>query len=152
MSASPTRRRYPIPTRLTVEPSIIRTELGPVPIDLTFRQAAIQALTAGFLYWLWQGSGWPISLASLVSGVVILLVTVITFVTIGGRSADLWLRAVLLYLGHPRRLAWRAGASEIELPAAPITRVGPPLTVTRAPHPFTAAPDLNTPDPALAVN
>lgn len=147
MNATPSRRRYPIPTHLAVEPSIIRTELAPLPIDLTFRQAAILAVTAGFLYWLWQGSGWPVALAGVATVAVVLLAAVVAFVTIGGRSADLWLRAVLHYRGRPRRLVWRAAPHAIERPAAPVTRVGPPLTVAWAPRPL--APAI---DPASAAD
>ena len=52
-------KRYRIPTHLAVEPSLVRAELGPIPVDLTFRQATALALAAGFAYWLWQGSGLP---------------------------------------------------------------------------------------------
>ena len=141
MNATPSRRRYPIPTHLTVEPSIVRTELGPIPVDLTFRQAAILAVTAGFLYWLWQGSGWPVALAGVATVAVVLLAAVIAFVTVGGRSADLWLRAVLHYLSRPRRLVWRAAPHAIDRPAAPVTRVGPLMSVAWAPRSLAASPD-----------
>ena len=141
MSAPAPRRRYPIPTHLTVEPSIIRTEFGPIPVDLTFRQAAILACAAGLLYWLWQGSGWPVALAGVVTVGVSLAAAATAFVTIGGRSADLWLRAVLHYRGRPRRLVWRAAPHTIDLPAVPVTRVGPPMTVAWASRSLPAAPN-----------
>lgn len=144
MNAPASRRRYPIPTHLTVEPSIIRTELGPLPIDLTFRQAAILALAAGFLYWLWQGSGWPSLLAGIASAVVTLLAAMLAFVTVGGRSADLWLRAVLHYLGRPRQLAWRTRADGVDRPTASSIQAGPPLAVTWSPRPNVAVSDPAT--------
>jgi hypothetical protein len=42
--------RYRIPTHLAVEPSLVRCELGPDPVDLTFRQAAALACAAGVAY------------------------------------------------------------------------------------------------------
>ena len=57
--------RYRIPTHLAVEPSLVRCELGPLPVNLTFRQAAALACAAGVAYWLWQGSGLPMADAAL---------------------------------------------------------------------------------------
>jgi hypothetical protein len=101
-------KRYRIPTHLTVEPSLVRAELGPIPIDLTFRQATALALAAGFAYWLWQGSGLPTALAIALTLAALAVALLAAFVAVGGRSADLWLRDLLRHLARPRRLTWRA--------------------------------------------
>ena len=97
-------KRYRIPTHLTVEPSLIRAELGPIPVDLTFRQAMALAAAAGFAYWLWQGSRLPLWLVIPLALAALLLALTAAFVSIGGRSADLWLRDLLHYVArHPLR-------------------------------------------------
>jgi hypothetical protein len=108
-------KRYRIPTHLTVEPSLVRAELGPIPIDLTFRQATALALAAGVAYWLWQGSGLPTALAVALTTAALAVALLAAFVAVGGRSADLWLRDLLRHLARPRRLIWRATTD----PAAP---------------------------------
>ena len=121
--------RYPIPTHLTVEPSLIRAELGPIPIDLTFRQATALACAAGLAYWLWQGSGLPVGLVVPLALLALAGVLVTAFVTVGGRSADLWLRDVLHYALRPHRLVWRAEGVLPALPPPPTTNTGPPLAL-----------------------
>jgi hypothetical protein len=98
--------RYRVPTHLDVEPSLIRAELGPIPVDLTFRQAAGLAGAAAVAYWLWQGSGLPFVLTIAATLAVAVATLIAAFVSIGGRSADLWLRDALHYAVRPRRLAW----------------------------------------------
>jgi hypothetical protein len=134
--------RYRIPTHLTVEPSLIRTELGPFAIDLTFRQATILACAAGLLYWLWQGSGWPVLLAAGASVAVALLAVVSAFVTIGGRSADLWLHDALHHAVRPRRLVWLA--DEAALP-----ETDPAVTWADAPLRLIWSPAAERADPVL---
>jgi hypothetical protein len=100
--------RYRIPTHLVVEPSLVRFELGPFPIDLTFRQAAALACVAGFAYWLWQGSGLPTGLVVALALAALAVALLAAFLTVGERSADRWLLDVLHYLARPRRLVWRS--------------------------------------------
>jgi hypothetical protein len=100
-------RRYRIPTHLAVEPSLIRAELGPFPIDLTFRQATALALAAGFAYWLWQDSGLPMALVVALALAALAVAIVTAFTTVAGRSADLWLRDLLHFTVRPHRLTWR---------------------------------------------
>jgi hypothetical protein len=100
-------KRYRVPTHLTVEPSLVRAELGPIPVDLTFRQATALALAAGFAYWAWQGSGLPMPLALGLAMAALAVALVSAFVTVGGRSADLWLRDLLHFSVRPHRLTWR---------------------------------------------
>ena len=133
MNTPTVRRRYPIPTHLAVEPPLLRTELGPVPVDLTFRQAAILALAAGGAYWLWQGSGLPAGLAAVLTGLTGLLTLTAAFITVGGRSADLWLRDVLHYAGRPRRLVWQADAGVTRLSVPWEAPSGPPPVLGWAP-------------------
>jgi hypothetical protein len=102
--------RYRIPTHLTVEPSLVRCELGPIPVDLTFRQATALALAAGFAYWAWQGSGLPTALVVVLATAALAVAFLAAFVTVGGRSADLWLRDLLHFTVRPHRLAWWAEA------------------------------------------
>ena len=138
-------RRYRIPTHLTVEPSLIRTELGPFAIDLTFRQAATLATAAGFGYWLWQGSGLPLPAVIALGLAALLLALAAAFVTVDGRSADLWLRDALRYAARPHVLLWRAAAPPDPAPP-PGTWAEHPLRVTwAAPDP---APDPDPPAPA----
>ena len=114
-------KRYRIPTHLTVEPSLVRAELGPHPgrPDLPAGDGA--GLAAGFAYWLWQGSGLPTALVDRAdAGGAGGRRSLAAFVTVGGRSADLWLRDLLHYAARPRRLAWRAAdaASPADAPSA----------------------------------
>ena len=125
--------RYPIPTHLTVEPSLIRAELGPIPVDLTFRQATVLACAAGFAYWLWQGSGLPVGLVVVLALLALAVALVTAFVTVGGRSADLWLRDLLHYAVRPHCLVWRADGARPALQRAPTADAGPPLTLAWAP-------------------
>ena len=63
------------------------------------------------------------------------------FATVGGRSADLWLRDALRHLARPRRLVWRPDgipAPRYEEPGD----AGPPLAVAWAtPRPAEASAD-----------
>ena len=125
-------RRYRVPTHLGVEPSLLRAELGPIPVDLTFRQAAARAAAAGLSYWLWQGSGLPLGLALPLALAALAVALVTAFITIGGRSADRWLHAVLRYGLRPHRLVWRAAPTAAREPA-PASFVTAPLTLAWAP-------------------
>ncbi len=125
-------KRYRIPTHLTVEPSLIRAELGPIPVDLTFRQATALAAAAGFAYWLWQGSELPLWLVIPLALAALLLALTAAFVSIGGRSADLWLRDLLHYVARPHRLVWRSQRLSRAEP--------PPSTWVEAPLPLAWAP------------
>jgi hypothetical protein len=100
-------KRYRIPTHLAVEPSLVRCELGPIPVDLTFRQATALALAAGFAYWTWQGSGLPTVLVIALTTSALTVALLAAFVTVGGRSADLWLRDLLHFSARPHRLSWQ---------------------------------------------
>jgi hypothetical protein len=126
-------RRYPIPTHLTVEPSLIRAEFGPIPVDLTFRQATALACAAGFAYWLWQGSGLPVGLVVPLALLALTVAIITAFVTVGGRSADLWLRDLLHYAVRPHRLVWRADGALPALYTSPTVGAGPPLILAWAP-------------------
>jgi hypothetical protein len=117
--------RYRIPTHLAVEPTLVRCELGPIPVDLTFRQAAALAGAAGFAYWLWQGSGLPAALAVALSLTALAVALLAAFLTVGERSADLWLLDLLHYAARPRRLTWR--------PAAPSGPRGAPAAWAETP-------------------
>ncbi|MCC6626179.1 MAG: hypothetical protein IT340_02130 [Chloroflexi bacterium] len=118
-------RRYRIPTHLAVEPSLVRAELGPIPVDLTFRQAAALACAAGFAYWLWQGSGLPTAVVVALALGAVLIAALAGFVTVGARSADLWLLDLLHYAARPRRLVWR--------PALPVGAGEPPAAWAATP-------------------
>jgi hypothetical protein len=133
-------RRYRIPTHLTVEPSLIRTELGPFAIDLTFRQATTLAAAAGFGYWLWQASGLPPPAIVIAGLAALLLAVVAAFVTVGGRSADLWLRDALRYAVRPHILVWR--------PAATADPAAPPGAWAEHPLRLAWAPPGSPADPA----
>ena len=125
--------RYPIPTHLSVEPSLIRAEFGPIPVDLTFRQATVLACAAGFAYWLWQGSGLPVGLVVPLALLTLAVAVITAFVTVGGRSADLWLRDLLHYAVRPHRLVWRADGAFLARQTSPTADAGPPLILTWAP-------------------
>lgn len=134
-------KRYRIPTHLTIEPSLVRTELGPLAVDLTFRQAAILACAAGFAYWLWHGSGLPEALAVALSLAALALSLLAAFAAVSGRSADLWLRDALRHLARPRRLVWRPDAIPAPRPEE-AGDAGPPLAVAwAAPRPAEAPAD-----------
>ena len=134
-------KRYRIPTHLAVEPSLLRAELGPIPVDLTFRQATALALAAGFAYWTWQGSGLPTIPALALTLAALAATLLAAFVAVGGRSADLWLRDLLRYLARPRRLAARATPSAETPDPAAVPTVAP-LTLAWAPT--SASPALPT--------
>jgi hypothetical protein len=137
-------KRYRIPTHLTVEPSLVRAELGPIPVDLTFRQATALALAAGFAYWAWQGSGLPAAFVIALTTAALPVALLAAFVAVGGRSADLWLRDLLRHLARPRRLTWRA-TTETD-PASPDSAAAP----TVAPLALAWAPPRPTPPPLPA--
>jgi hypothetical protein len=143
MSHPALRRRYPIPTHLAVEPALLRAEFGPLPVELTFRQAAILACAAGLLYWLWQGSGLPVGPALGLSGLLGLLALAAAFVTIGGRAADLWLCDLLHYAGRPRRLVWR--------PHEPSAQPRPSGAIATAPAPIVTWASPIAPNRRLAA-
>ncbi len=126
-------KRYHIPTHLTVEPSLIRAEFGPIPVDLTFRQATVLACAAGFAYWLWQGSGLPVGLVVVLALLALAVAVSTAFITVGGRSADLWLRDLLHYAARPHRLVWRHQRLSRAEPA-PSTWVEAPLPLAWAPR------------------
>jgi hypothetical protein len=127
--------RYRIPTHLTVEPSLLRAELGPLPIDLTFRQATVLACAAGVAYWLWQGSGLPRGLVIALALAALVFAVVLAFVTIGGRSADRWLHDALHYAVRPRRLVWAVEASTAADDRLAVTWTDAPLHLAWSPSP-----------------
>lgn len=90
----------------------MRAELGPIPLDLTFRQAAILACAAGLAYWLWQGSRLPTAFVAMLSLATLAVTLLAAFAPVAGRAADLWLRDLLHYAARPHQLAWQvAGAA-----------------------------------------
>ena len=118
-------KRYRIPTHLTVEPSLVRAELGPIPVDLTFRQATALALRRRLRLLAVAGqrpADWRSSIALTLGGAGRWR-SLAAFVTVGGRSADLWLRdaAPLHRPAPPARLAAGDAASPA---AAPSGRLG----------------------------
>jgi len=126
-------KRYRIPTHLTVEPSLVRAELGPIPIDLTFRQATALALAAGFAYWTWQGSGLPLALVIALTSSALAVAVIAAFITVGGRSADLWLRDLLHYSARPHRLVCQVEAMAPPADAPSAAWVEAPLALAWTP-------------------
>ena len=125
--------RYHIPTHLTVEPSLLRAEFGLIPIDLTFRQATALALATGFAYWTWQGSGLPFAFAATLTTAALVVALVAAFITVDGRSADLWLRDLLHFSVRSRRLTWRAADAASPADSAGAAWVEAPLALAWTP-------------------
>jgi hypothetical protein len=109
--------RYLIPTHLQHEAPLIPASAY-LPLDLSFRQAALLASAVAVAYWAWQASGWPWPLALALSLLALTLAGLAAFVTVGGRTADLWLRDWLRFQARPRRRTWQAVT-------APLTTTAP---------------------------
>ena len=136
-------KRYRIPTHLAVEPSLVRAELGPIPVDLTFRQAAALACAAGFAYWLWQGSGLPTGARHRpgVGGAGGAPCSPPSSPSAAARPTC-GCATLLHYLARPRRLVWRADAG----PRRPTSRRPP------GPRRRSRSPGVGPPRPAEAAD
>lgn len=123
--------RYPIPTHLRHEAPLIPAS-GYLPVDLTFRQAMLLAGAGVTAYWAWGASGWPWPLALLASLAALAVAGLAAFLTVGGRSADLWLRDWLLFHARPQVRVWQPLTSPATEPP-PGHWAEEPLQVTWAP-------------------
>lgn len=106
------RRRYPVPTHLAVEPAVLRLGIG-----LTLRQFVCLAVGGGCAYLVIKRLhlGGP---GLLLVVTIVALALAVAFVQVGGRPVERWLRDRLAFHRTPRVRLWQPGVAPALPPPA----------------------------------